>query len=89
MTEVTVIREIDPSARVAANAEIGPYCVVGPRVTIGPLTVLVRRVSITGNTEVGSQNVIGEGCVLGAAPQDLKYVGGATLLRIGHRNRRT
>ncbi len=86
MSELTVLREIDPAARVARDVKIGPYCVVGPHVTIGPGTVLARRVSILGNTIIGSGNVIGEGSVLGAIPQDLKYVGGDTLLIIGHRN---
>lgn len=87
MTEVTVIREIDPSAQVAAEAVIGPYCVVGPNVTIGPGTVLRRRVSVTGHVTVGSDNSFEDGCILGTDPQDLKYAGGPTLLIIGHRNR--
>lgn len=87
MTSLTVLRQIAPSARVDAQATIGAYCVVGPEVTIGPGTVLKRRVSVTGRTTIGSDNVFAEGCVLGADPQDLKYAGGATLLIIGHRNR--
>lgn len=87
MTDVTVIREVDPAARVSPQAKIGEYCVVGPHVTIGPGTVLVRRVSVTAHTTIGSDNVFGEGCVLGSEPQDLKYAGGPTLLLIGNRNR--
>jgi UDP-N-acetylglucosamine acyltransferase len=87
MKNVSVIREIDPSARVASEAVVGPFCVIGPHVTIGPHTVLARRVSVAGRTTIGSGNFIDEGCVLGAAPQDLKYAGGDTLLIIGHRNR--
>lgn len=84
---VSVIREIHPSARVAPDAIIGPYCFIGPNVIIGPGTVLVRRVSVTGHTTIGSGNRIEEGCSLGADPQDLKYKGARTLLQIGHRNR--
>ncbi len=87
MSDVEVLCEIAPSARVAAEAEVGPYCVVGPDVTIGPGTVLTRRVTVIGRTTLGSGNIVGEGCVLGAIPQDLKYAGGPTLLIIGHRNR--
>ncbi len=87
MTDVTVVREIDPAARVSPEARIGPYCVIGPNVTIGPGTVLLRRVSVTGRTTIGSENFFEEGCVLGARPQDLKYEGSTTLLHIGHRNR--
>jgi len=86
MSDVSVLREVAPSARVAPDARIGPFCVVGPGVTIGPGTVLVRRVSVTGDTSIGSDNVFEEGCVLGTAPQDLKYAGRPTRLLIGHRN---
>ncbi len=86
MTDLTVLREIDPAARIAPDATIEPYCVIGPDVTIGPGTRVSRRVTITGHTRIGSKNVIEEGCVLGAAPQDLKYEGGSTELHIGHRN---
>ena len=87
MAEVRVIREVDPSAQVAPDAIIGSHCVIGPAVTIGPGTVLEQSVTVVGNTTIGSGNLIGEGCVLGEIPQDLKYVGGDTLLIIGHRNR--
>ncbi len=87
MADISIIREIDPSARIAPDAVIGSFCVVGPNVTIGPGTVLVRRVSVTGHTHIGSGNYFDEGCVMGVAPQDLKYKGGATYLIIGHRNR--
>ncbi|MFA6132692.1 MAG: acyl-ACP--UDP-N-acetylglucosamine O-acyltransferase [Phycisphaerae bacterium] len=87
MKDLTVIREIDASARVAAEATVGPFCVIGPGVTIGPHTVLTRRVSVSGRTIIGSANIIEEGCVLGSSPQDLKYAGSSTMLIIGHRNR--
>jgi len=87
MTELVVEREIDPSAQVAPDARIGAFCVIGPHATIGPGTRLAARVSVTGYTVIGSSNVFEEGCVLGCAPQDLKYEGSATRLMIGHRNR--
>ncbi len=86
MTDLTVLREIDPAARIAPDASVGLYCVIGPDVMIGPGTNVSRRVTIVGNTRIGSNNVIEEGCVLGACPQDLKYAGGPTMLHIGHRN---
>lgn len=85
-TDLTVIREIAPSARIAPEAEIGPFCVIGPNVTIGPGTVFTRRVSVSGYTSIGSGNRFGEGCVIGGDPQDLKFAGGQTLVVIGHSN---
>jgi UDP-N-acetylglucosamine acyltransferase len=60
---------------------------VGPHVTVGAGTVLSRRVTVLGHTTIGRDNLIGEGCVLGADPQDLKYSGGPTRLVLGSRNR--
>ena len=87
MSDLAVTSEIDPSARIAPDARIGTFCVIGPHVTIGPNTVLKRRVTVSGRTTIGSDNYVEEGCILGLAPQDLKYSGGPTLLVIGHRNR--
>ncbi len=87
MSTLEVLSEIHPSARIAADAKIGPFCVIGPEVTIGPDSELGRRVTVLGNTTIGSGNHIGDGCVLGGVPQDLKYRGADTLLAIGHNNR--
>jgi 3-hydroxyacyl-[acyl-carrier-protein] dehydratase len=54
--------EIDPTARVAAGAlmgpgvRVGPYCVVGPRVRLGARTVLESHVVIDGDTTIGADN---------------------------------
>ena len=85
--DLTVMREIAPQAKVSPEARVGPFCVIGPEVTIGPGTVLGRRVTVTGRSTLGRDNLIDDGCVLGAAPQDLKYAGRPTLLMIGDRNR--
>lgn len=87
MVELSIIREIAPSAQIAPDAVIGPYCVVGPHVIVGPRSVLTRRVAVSGHTRIGSDNIFDEGCVIGGEPQDLKYAGGATMVIIGHRNR--
>ncbi len=86
MSQLEVIREIDPAARVSPEATIGPYCVIGPHVTVGPGTVLARRVAVMGHTTIGSGNYFNEGCVIGTRPQDRKYSGSPTLLVIGHHN---
>ena len=85
--DLTVMREIAPQAKVSPEARVGPFCVIGPEVTIGPGTVLGRRVTVTGRSTLGRDNLIDDGCVLGAVPQDLKYAGRPTLLMIGDRNR--
>jgi UDP-N-acetylglucosamine acyltransferase len=86
MSDLTVLREIADGASIHPDARIGPFCSIGPDVRIGPGTVLRRRVVVADHTRIGCDNVIEEGCVLGAKPQDLKYRGSATMLIIGDRN---
>jgi len=77
---------IHPSAKIHPTANVGPYCIVDGQVTIGAGCVLGPHVHITGNTTMGEANVVHTGAVLGGAPQDLKYNGDPTILRIGNGN---
>ncbi len=43
-------------------------------------------VTVMGNTTIGERNIVYPYCVLGAPPQDLKYLGGDTRLEIGSDN---
>ncbi len=84
--------EVDPTARVAAGAvlgpgvRVGPYCVIGPRVRIGARSVLDSHVVVDGDTEIGEANRFFPFASVGLVPQDLKYHGEASRLVIGHRN---
>jgi UDP-N-acetylglucosamine acyltransferase len=77
---------VDPIARVAASAEIGPYCIVGADVEIGARTILKAHVFLEGPLTVGEDNIFFPYCAVGIAPQDLKYHGERSATRIGHRN---
>ena len=78
---------VDPSARVAESAEIGPYCVIGADVEIGGGTQLIAHVFMEGPLAVGEDNVFFPYCSVGAAPQDLKYRGERSRTSIGDRNK--
>lgn len=90
---------IDPSAQVHASAivetgaSIGPGCRIGPFAVIGPEVTLHRGVEVkshavvTGWTDVGQDCVIFPFAVVGEVPQDLKYRGERTRLRVGARCR--
>lgn len=68
------------------TAEVGPYAVVDAHVVIGPRCVIGPHVHLTGHTIIGPDNCFHAGCVIGDAPQDLKYRGEPTRLRIGAHN---
>jgi len=78
---------VDPQARIAESAEIGPYSIIGADVEIGPRTVVKGHVFMEGPLAIGEDNVFFPYSTVGVAPQDLKYKGERSELRIGHRNR--
>ena len=77
---------LHPGAKIAQGVEIGPYAVIGEHVTIGAGTKVGPHTVIDGWTEIGENNTIFHMASVGAVPQDLKYRGEQTYLRIGNGN---
>jgi UDP-N-acetylglucosamine acyltransferase len=78
---------VDPGARIAESAEIGPFCIIGAEVEIGARTRLMANVFVEGPTWIGEDNLFFPYSTVGVASQDLKYKGERAETRIGHRNR--
>ncbi len=84
---------IHPTAIIASGAEldstvtVGPYAVIGEHVKIGAGTTVGPHTVIEGHTEIGSDNQIFQFASVGAIPQDLKFAGEVSYLKIGDRNR--
>ncbi|MBX3027499.1 acyl-ACP--UDP-N-acetylglucosamine O-acyltransferase [bacterium] len=85
--------QVHPTAIVAAGAElgdgvsVGAYSVIGAQVRIGAGTRVGPHVVIEGRTTIGARNEIFQFASIGAVPQDLKYHGEPSELRIGDENR--
>lgn len=77
---------VQAGAQIDENVEIGPYAIIGENVSIGAGTTIGPHAVIEGITEIGRDNRIFQFGSVGAAPQDLKYQGEETRLRIGERN---
>ena len=77
---------IDPNAKIAANVKIGPYSIIGPNVEIGEGCTIYSHVNISGHTVIGKENKIYPFASIGSDPQDLKYKGEITTLKIGENN---
>ena len=77
---------INPTAEISTEAVIGPYCVIGPGVRIGSGTILVSHVTVDRWTEIGEDCRFFSHSSVGSDPQDLKYQGEETRLRVGNRN---
>ncbi len=77
---------IHPGAELADTVEVGPYAVIGDHVKIGRGTKVGAHAIIDSWTEIGEENAIWPMAAVGTAPQDLKYKGEETWLKIGNRN---
>src|SRR5204863_3384568 len=74
---------IHPRANVPSSTVIGPYAVIDEHVRLGEHCVVGPHAYLTGHTIIGARNRFYSGCVIGEAPQDLKYKNAPTRLRIG------
>ena len=77
---------IDSAAEIHPQAMIGPYVVIDGAVRVGPRTRVMAHAYLTGWTEIGADNVIHPGAIIGHEPQDLAFAGRESYLRIGDRN---
>jgi UDP-N-acetylglucosamine acyltransferase len=83
---------IHPTAIIDSQAEIHPECEIGPYVVVeGPVKIrqgtrVLAHATIVGWTEIGEENEIHPGSILGGAPQDKAYSGAETYLKIGSHN---
>jgi UDP-N-acetylglucosamine acyltransferase len=77
---------VSPEAELGAGVEIGPYVIVEAGARIGARTQIHARAQVCGSTEMGEENVVHPGVILGHVPQDTKFTGKPSYLRIGHRN---
>jgi UDP-N-acetylglucosamine acyltransferase len=85
-TEIHPTAIVDPGANLGANVSIGPYAVIEHDVTIGDNTSIGSHVIIGEHTILGKENRIFHGAAVGLIPQDLKFAGEKTYLRVGDRN---
>ncbi|MCE5314268.1 MAG: acyl-ACP--UDP-N-acetylglucosamine O-acyltransferase [Armatimonadota bacterium] len=86
MTEIHPTAIVDANAEIGQGVKIGPFCIIGKNVRIGDGTRLDPHVIIESNTTIGSDCTVQSGAVLGGAPQDYKFKGEDTYLRIGNNN---
>jgi UDP-N-acetylglucosamine acyltransferase len=77
---------IHKKAKVDSTTTVGPYAVIDEDVEVGPHCVIGPQVYLTGVLVIGGHNVFHAGCVIGDAPQDLKYKNEPTSVRIGDHN---
>lgn len=83
MSKIHPTAIISAKADVAADASVGPFTVIDEGVKIGPGCEIMSSVRIHSGTTLGQRVRIFHGVALGGEPQDLKFGGERTELRIG------
>jgi UDP-N-acetylglucosamine acyltransferase len=77
---------IDPTANVEHDVEVGAYTVIGPYCSVGTGTVIGPHVVLEEYTSLGQDCQVRAGAVLGGPPQDRKFKGERSYVRIGNKN---
>lgn len=74
---------VDPAAEVDPSAAIGPYVVIDGPVVVGADCCVGPGAAILGHTSLGAGCRVHAHAVVGDAPQDHKYCGEVSYVRIG------
>jgi UDP-N-acetylglucosamine acyltransferase len=80
---ISPLAQVHPKARLAANVTVDAFCVIEEDVEIGEGTHIMPNVCIFNGTTIGKNCTVFPGAVIGAVPQDLKFIGEKTTAVIG------
>ena len=74
---------VEGGASIGEGCRIGPYCIVGPQAVLGQECELISHVVVAGRTSIGPRTRIWPFASIGHQPQDLKFHGEPSTLKIG------
>jgi UDP-N-acetylglucosamine acyltransferase len=74
---------VEDGARLGAGVKIGPYALIGKDAVLGDGVEVISHAVVTGRTTIGARTRIYPFASVGHQPQDLKYAGEPSTLRIG------
>ena len=77
---------IKDGAHIGTGSSVGPYCIIGKNVVIGKNSKLISNITIDGFTSIGDNCNFYPYSTIGTCPQDLKYKGEKSFLKIGNNN---
>lgn len=86
MTEIHPLACVEPGVELGEGVRIGPFCYLESGVKIGDETILDSHVTIKKGAILGARNKVASGAVLGGEPQDRKFAGEESFLKIGNDN---
>ncbi|MEW6710685.1 MAG: acyl-ACP--UDP-N-acetylglucosamine O-acyltransferase [Candidatus Riflebacteria bacterium] len=77
---------VAPEAKLHPTVKVGPFTVIGPNVEIGENTVIGPNCTIDGYTTIGRNNIFSPSVNIGQPPQDIKFKGERSFVKIGDGN---
>lgn len=80
---ISPLASVHPGAKLGNNVTIEPFAVIHDNVVIGDGTHIMSHAVIMQFSRIGKECRIFPGAVIGAIPQDLKFVGEETTAEIG------
>ena len=86
MNNISPQAYVDPRAKIGADVTIMPFAYIEGDVEIGDGCKIYPFASVMDGTRMGKNNVVHQGTVLAAIPQDFEFSGEKTLLVIGDNN---
>ncbi len=85
-TEIHATAIVDKEALIDENVSVGPFCIIGRGAQIKKGSRLVSHVVVEGKTEIGEGCQIYPFASIGFPPQDIKYKGEETGVKLGNNN---
>ena len=83
---ISPLAYIDTEAKLGKNVTVHPFAYIDKIVEIGDNCTIMPYASILSGTRMGVDNIVYQGAIIGATPQDFKFKGEDTLLKIGNHN---
>ena len=80
---ISSLASIHPNAKLGNNVTVDPFAVIHDNAVIGDDTHIMSHAVILPYSRIGKSCRIFPGAVIGAIPQDLKYIGEETTAEVG------
>jgi len=83
MPQVASTAIVHPNAHLGENVEISHYAIIGEQCKVGDGSYIGPHAILEGWTHIGRNCKIGAGAVIGSEPQDLKFRGEESYVKVG------
>ena len=83
---ISPLAYVNPEAKLGRDVTVEPFAYIDRDVEIEDGCTVMAHASVLAGTRMGKNNRVFQGAVLGAVPQDFRFRGAETFLRIGDDN---